>query len=96
MSLAEEEEKKEQDAEEDDEAGDSDEERRSTEGIGDDRRKVLERPLADLPCTGVDELTDLVETDPSGSVAVVGVTDPLRLNEDDDVDDEEAAGEDGP
>lgn len=87
MSLAEEEEEKEQDAEEDDEAGHSDEERRSTEGIRDYRREVLKGSLADLPWTGIDELADLVETDPSGSVAVVGVTDPLRLDEYDDVDD---------
>lgn len=96
MSLAEEKEKKEQDAEEDDEAGHPDEERRSTEGTGDDGREVLEGSLADLPRSGIDELADLVETDPTRSIAILGVSDPLRLNEDDDVDDEEAAGEDGP
>jgi len=88
--------KKEKNAEEDNEARDSDEERRGLKGWSQDRAEVLEISTADLLMAGVDELTDVVESHPARARTVVRVSDPLRLSEDDDVDNEEAAGEDGP
>jgi len=49
-----------------------------------------------LHLPGVDEFTYLEESDPSCTGTVIGVPDPLRLGEYDDVDDKEATGEESP
>ena len=90
------EEKKQQDAEDDDDRRHADEDGRRLEGGRQDAVEVAQRAVADPVGAEVDELAQLVESDVADARAAERVADPLRLDEHDDVDDEEAEREQRP
>jgi len=55
-----------------------------------------QRSVADSVGTEVDELAELVEAEVADARAAEGVADPLRRDEHDDIDDEEAESEQRP
>ena len=78
------------------EGRESDEERRGFERRAENRVEVVESAVANelLPC--LIQLAVLEQAEIAGAGAAGRVTDPMRLDEDHDVDDGEADGEDAP
>ena len=95
-TLHEEEQKHAADTDEDREGRHADEDGRDIEGEREDTGVLVKASMAVQILSGLRQCAVLVETEVSRRRAVVSVSDPLWLEEDDDVEDCEADREDGP